>query len=129
MRTHVTRAVYDDTIMNGLAVTRDKIFAGDADSVGLRPYLVFRWGDTTPGMDVSRFRSLVVWVHDQPNDYSRIDKIISRLRDILTGMKAERTDTGWITEIEWVTDSGDLSDDISRTILRTSTYTIVGSGQ
>jgi len=121
--------VYNDAELNSLGITRDSINSGDVDTPSQRPYIVFRWGETNPGVDVVRQRSLVVWVHDRPNDYDRIDQIIKRIRDVLTSIAAQRTDTGWISSIDWTLDSGDLSDDISRTIIRTSTFNIVGSGQ
>lgn len=129
MRKAIARAVYSDAELNSLGITRASIHSGDVDTPSERPYIVFRWGETNPGVDVVRQRSLVVWVHDRPNDYDLIDRIIKRIRDVLTGMIAQRTDTGWISSIDWTLDSGDLSDDISRTIIRTSTYNVVGSGQ
>lgn len=129
MRETIARALYTDAQMLALGLTPAGLVSGDADTVEPRPYIVLRWGDTNPGVDVSRQRNLVVWFHDRPNDYTRIDAMLRRTRAILTAISAQRTETGWITTIDWLTDSSDLSDDQSRTIIRTSAYNIVGSGQ
>jgi hypothetical protein len=129
MRATIARALYTDDILISEGITRQSVYSGDVDTPVQRPYIVLRWGTTNPGVDVSRQRSLVVWVHDQPNDYARIDRIIKRTRTVLTGIVARQTDVGWITAIDWLTDSDDLSDDGTHTILRTSAYNIVASGQ
>src|SRR6185503_10982863 len=90
MRKTIARAVYNDAELNSLGITRDSINSGDVDTPSQRPYIVFRWGETNPGVDVVRQRSLVVWVHDRPNDYDRIDQIIKRIRDVLTSIAAQR---------------------------------------
>lgn len=128
MRDTIARALWTDSQLVALGITRESLVSGDADTIEPRPYMVLRWGDTNPGVDVSRQRSLVVWVHDRPNDYTRIDSIVSRVRDVLTSIVATRTSTGWVTTIDWLTDSGDLSDDATRTIVRNSSYNIVASG-
>lgn len=128
MRDTIARALWTDSQLVALGITRESLVSGDADTIEPRPYMVLRWGDTNPGVDVSRQRSLVMWVHDRPNDYTRIDNIISRARNVLTSIVATRTSTGWVTAIDWLTDSGDLSDDATHTISRNSSYNIVASG-
>jgi hypothetical protein len=128
VRSTVARLLWMDTELNDLGINRDSLFAGDVDTPEPRPYGVLRWGTTSPGMDVSRSRVLTVWFHDEPNDYTRIDSIIHRVRQILEGTYAAKTEIGWITDVSWLTDSDDLTDDATRTICRNSTFTIVGSG-
>lgn len=130
MRQYLTRAVYGDSQLQSLGVTREGTYAGDVDSPIQRPYLVFRWQDTTSGVGRSdtKQRNLVIYVHDNYNDYTRIDGIIQRIRVVFESIAGARTATGWLTQVDWVTDSGDLSDDTSRTIMRTTAYNIVGQG-
>jgi hypothetical protein len=130
VRDHLARTIYTDAQLTADGVTRAGTFSGDVDSPSMRPYLVLRWGETSPGVGRSlvRRRTLLIYVHDKPNDYTRIDRIIRRIREVFESMAGERTDTGWITQIDWETDSGDLSDDTSRTIMRTSAFNIVGQG-
>jgi hypothetical protein len=117
-----------DLQLESLGVTPASLFAGDVDTVEPRPYVVLRWGEASPGVDVSRRRVLTVWVHDNPNDYTVIDKIIKRIREIYEAVAGLRTEVGWITGIDWLTDSEDLTDDGPHTICRTTAYTVIGSG-
>lgn len=126
MRTRVRQALATDPTLASLGLTT--IVSGDADSIQERPFINLRWGDTTPGMGPVQRRNLVVWIHDDPGDYERIDQITRRIRDIFADLYGVLTAEGSIVAIEWVTDSGDLSNETRRTILRTSTYQIVGSG-
>lgn len=126
MRTRIRQALTSDAMLADLGL--NTVVSGDADSVQARPFINLRWGDTTPGMGPVQRRNLVVWIHDEPGDYDRIDQITRRIRDVLTGMYGVITEQGSIVAIEWVTDSGDLSNETRRTILRTSTYQVVGSG-
>lgn len=128
VRKVVSRALWTDVQMNALGVTKASFWSGDADTPEIRPYLVMRWGDTSIGVGDSRQRSLVLWIHDQGNNYDRIDTLLRRARNIITEIHGARTDTGWITTIDWLTDSGDLSDDTTHTIVRTSSYNVVASG-
>jgi hypothetical protein len=128
MRTLVFQKLTTDATLAGLGITAASTFAGDTDTVTQRPYIALRWGTTAPGVDVSRQRGLTVWVHDHYGDYTRIDAIIKRIRDIMLGLGPVQTEIGWITDVDWITDSDDLSDDVSHTILRTTTFNIVGSG-
>jgi len=80
-------------------------------------------------MDVMRRRTLQVWVHDEPSDYTNIDLALDRVRDVLTslfGVNVSAT-TKWIAQIDWELDSDDLSDDIQNTVTRYSQFTVVGS--
>jgi hypothetical protein len=128
VRLIVSRALSGDLQMNSLGFNKDSLFSGDADTPAMRPYVVMRWGDTQVGVGDSRQRSLVVYIHDEGNNYDRIDAALRRTRDIITEIHGARTTTGWITTIDWVLDSGDLSDDATHTIMRTSTYNVVASG-
>lgn len=128
VRKIVSRALFLDLQMNQLGITKDSFWSGDADTPSTRPYIVMRWADTQIGVGDSRQRNLVMWIHDAGNNYDKIDSILRRARSIITEIHGARTDTGWITTIDWLTDSGDLSDDTTHTILRTSTYNVIASG-
>lgn len=130
MRTYIAHALYSDTQLASLGVTREGTYAGDVDSPTQRPYLVLRWLDTSRGVgrSATKQRNLTIYVHDGYNDYTRIDAIVRRIRQVFESIAGARTATGWITQVDWLTDSGDLSDDTSRTIMRTTSYNVVGSG-
>lgn len=124
MRSLVRDALIQDTTLNV-----PTIVSGDADSIQERPFINLQWGENNTGLAHVTRRFLVVWFHDEPSDYARIDRMVARVRAVLTAIAGrEAPEGGWVTAIEWVTDSGDLRDTDRNTILRTSTYVIVGSG-
>ena len=130
VRDLIFNALKNDGVLNGLDLNDTSMFNGnDADTPNMRPFMVFRWGQTSIGMDVMRRRTLQVWVHDEPSDYTNIDLALDRVRDVLTslfGVNVSAT-TKWIAQIDWELDSDDLSDDIQNTVTRYSQFTVVGS--
>lgn len=129
MRALVRSAIIADSVMQSLGVVPAGVFAGDVDTPDARPFLQLRWGRTDLGLDVVQRRNLVVWVHDQPNDFFRVDSIVVRLRTVLIQLVGMATDTGHVVAVEWLGDSEDLSDDGHGTITRTASYSLIGSGQ
>ena len=128
MRTLIRQVLIADPTLIGFGVAPGAVLAGDVDTPAERPFLNLRWGATTPGMDVVDRRSLVIWVHDKPGDYTRIDSIIRRIKSLFGALAGEAHSSGWLSQVEWVTDSNDLVDDGHGTITRTTTHNLVGSG-
>src|SRR6266511_702474 len=130
MRQYIARALWSDAPLGTLGITKAGTYSGDVDSPIQRPYIVLRWQEATPGVGRSetRQRGLIIYVHDVYNDYTRIDAIVRRIREVFEAIAGARTESGWVTQVDWVTDSGDLSDDTSKTIMRTTAYNVVGSG-
>lgn len=131
---NIRQVIFDrlanDSVLNGLGFNEENIFnSNDVDTPIVRPFMVLRWGLTTEGMDVVRVRSLTVWIHDQPSDYSLIDSGLERVRALLTNVIGTYTgdDDKWVLQIDWTGDSEDLSDDVQTTITRNSSYSVVGS--
>jgi hypothetical protein len=130
MRALVMSVIRGDATIQGLGIDSDNSFAVDVDTPGDRPFLQLRWGRNDPGLDVVTRRNLVIWVHDQPGDYTtRIDPLISRLRVLLAGLEGMSNGLGHVVGVEWTGDSEDLADDGHRTIARTTSFVLVGSGQ
>jgi len=129
MRTLVFQAIIGDSSLNTLGITSDASFAVDVDTPQQRPFLQLRWGRNDEGLYTSTRRSLVIWVHDEPGDYTRIDNIILRLRALLPSLVPSRDDNGWLQGVEWTGDSEDLTDDGHKTIARNTSFVLVGSGQ
>lgn len=129
MRTLIYQAIINDSAMNALGITDASSFAVDVDTPQSRPFLQLRWGVNEIGLDVSTRRSLVIWVHDQPGDYTEIDAIILRLRALIPSLVPSRDANGWLQGVVWEGDSEDLTDDGHRTIARNTSFTLVGSGQ
>lgn len=129
MRTLVFQAIIADATLNGYGINAPSSFAVDVDTPQARPFLQLRWGRNSEGLDTSTRRDLVIWVHDEPGDYTRIDNIILRLRTLLPSLVPSSDANGWLQGVEWTGDSEDLTDDGHRTIARNTGFTLVGSGQ
>jgi hypothetical protein len=129
MRAILRTAIINDSSLNTEGIGDDEFFAVDVDTPEARPFMQLRWGVNNVGLDVVTRRFLVVWVHDEPGDYSRIDRIIQRLRVLLPLLEGTVDGSQSILAVEWTGDSEDLTDDGHRTIARTASFTLVGSGQ
>lgn len=102
----------------------------DEDSRPPLPFAVLVFGTTSPGMGRVRRRTVTVWIHDEPGDYTRIDRILEGVSGTLDG--AEHVTNGDGTELmsaSWQATSGDLVDGGFRTITRNATYTLIGTGE
>lgn len=129
MRTAVRQAILDDATLAGLGVVEAGVLAGDVDSFNARPFLNMKWGIRSPGMGTEVSQVLVIWVHDDPNDYTRVAAICARLSVLLPSIVGLRDTVsgGWISQIRWDGESTDLADDGHKTIFRQCTFTIIGS--
>jgi hypothetical protein len=132
MRSLIFQAIISDATLNGFGIVSANSFAVDVDTPLLRPFLQLRWGTNVVGLRqtaVTR-RTLAIWVHDEPGDYSvKIDPIILRLRDLLPSLEGSNNGAGYLVSAEWLGDSEDLSDDGHGTITRNASFSLVGSGQ
>lgn len=129
MRSLVFDALTTDPILIGYGITDDSAFAVDVDTPQTRPFLQLRWGNNDVGIAAVTVRSLVVWVHDSPADYTKIDAILLRLRNLIPLLVGESNGQGWVVDVTWNGDSEDLTDDGHKTIARNASFTLVGSGQ
>lgn len=129
MRTLIYQSLIADATLNGYGISGPSAFAVDVDTPQARPFLQLRWGVNAIGLDISTRRSLVIWVHDQPGDYTKIDNIILRLRTLIPSLVPSQDGNGWLQGVVWEGDSEDLTDDGHRTIARNTSFTLVGSGQ
>lgn len=130
VREVVTTRLTSDTAMNTDGINLESTFLShDKDTPQVRPLMVLRWQDTSIGLGPVNRRNLQVWVHDTPGDYTRVDRILRRVKTLLTtmfGVNAGDVDS-WITQIDWQGDSDDLSDDEAVTFCRYSNFTVTGS--
>lgn len=130
LRNYVFDLIADDPQMITLGYTRDGTFtSNDEDTPQIRPLTIIQWGITNQGMDTERLRTLQVWLHDIPHDYTRVDAGLERVRELLTnqiGVNASASNK-WLSQVIWESDSEDLIDDVQNTITRYSIYTLLGS--
>jgi hypothetical protein len=127
-------AVYNllatDAQLQSLGLPSTGVFlAGTTDTPDERPFLALAWGNENRGLSWESqpgTRELVIWVHDIPGDYERIDAIIKRIRTLLsTSVHVEGLDGYTLTQADWTGTSGDLQDDGHGTFVRTVGFTVV----
>jgi len=129
MRAVVRAAIVGDAVLQGLNVAPEGVLTGDIDTPEPRPFLNLKWGVTSPapfGGSAQR-TVLTIWVHDEPNDYERIDAICRRLRILLPSLVGLQDVNDYVSQIAWDGDGPDLKDDGHRTITRQANYTLNGS--
>lgn len=129
MRTIVRLALTADAPLATLGVVPEGVLSGDVDTPEQRPFIQLRWNNTSPGLDVVSRRDLVVWIHDMPGDYDRIDSVIRRIKTVMASLVGVAHSSGHLMVAEWTGDSADLTDDGHGTITRTTSFSLVGTGQ
>jgi hypothetical protein len=129
MRAVVRSAIIGDAQLQALGVTSAGVLSGDIDTPEPRPFLNLKWGTRLPAPygGVAYRNTLAVWVHDEPNDYGRIESILARLRVVLVGIQGVPDTNDYVSQVQWNGDGPDLKDDGHRTITRVGNFTINGS--
>jgi hypothetical protein len=94
------------------------------------PFLIIEIGSvyTGPFPGVSE-QDLYIHVHDEPGDFMRIDEMLRLVRLAMMSGSDLQTNSARIAggiACSWANDSRDLSDDMYRTIYKTSSYTLRG---
>jgi hypothetical protein len=88
----------------------------------VKPFIVLRLDPATYEFADVMSQGATIWVHDEPGSYLRIDAIIEAIHAALNGQVAEPKAIAAV----WQGDSLDMSDDSYKTILRTTSYRLVG---
>lgn len=113
--------------LGDIGLKKDNIYVSGKDTPEGEVFLLIRFGVRRRGYGGSYPGEVVVWAYDRNNDYLRIDRILKRIRDILTAVEARKTPEGFITTIRWVSESEDLSDDVYRASARNTLFEMVSS--
>jgi hypothetical protein len=87
-----------------------------------RPFEVLRFENETPELEEASFQDVTIWVHDNPGSYMNIDAILRQIRMTLEGPVTSQEGIMAI----WQGDSPDLFDDERGTIVRNTSYRLVG---
>lgn len=92
----------------------------------LKPFLIHRVLAHRPATrgdddDITRAESFLLFVHDVPGDYMKIDDILARMKVLLQNYK--NAEQG-IARVTWIEDSEDFRDEDMGTILRYSRYQV-----
>jgi hypothetical protein len=88
-----------------------------------KPFIVCRLDPSVPDIPGAMFQDLVLWIHDEPGSYLRIDTLIQTIRENLDGVQVNDPEG---IAVVWQGDSPDMADDLRGTILRTSSYRLAG---
>lgn len=94
----------------------------------VKPFMVIRLEPEQPGPYPGSNRArATLWVHDEPGDYMRIDAVLKAAKTALVGAAqvAPAAGVGAIA-CAWRGNSSDLSDPDYKTIMRNSTYDLIG---
>lgn len=134
IRNLIYDALRHDTVLNGYGINSESVVQADSvDDLPSKPAIVVRWMSTDrehSEMVGQRYIGgstwpVQLWVHDDPGDYSRIDGIIRRSKDVMGSLVGRLGNEGAsIIQADWNSDSQDFRDDGYRTITRFSTYTV-----
>lgn len=92
--------------VQALGLPVNAVFQADTlEAPTTRPFVVIRWGQATPGSGRNNFRPFELWGYDDKGDYTRIESIVTQIRNNLIGVPPEvvdpiLTNSGWILKIE-----------------------------
>lgn len=100
--------------------------SNSVDTPAEEVFLIIKWETTTSAFK-SRGRDRVsIWAHDRQRDYGRIDKLLHRVRELLTDTVQRAGGDGWtMTLAEWDGEGPDLVDGGFDTITRFADFTVV----
>jgi hypothetical protein len=115
-----------------VVIPEERWFGASAIDEANRPtplFAVIRYGVRTRGMSNIHRIPLEIWVHDEPGSYGTINSVIADLRGTLDGVVHHGdSDGNELMSADWVSDSGDLYDPGYRTIVRNTSYNLIGQG-
>jgi hypothetical protein len=127
------RILIDSELQECEGLSEDNIYSSGAiadDDTPDRPFAVVRMGVETRGMGQIKRRSITIWVHDDPGDYTRIDSIIQAIYGRLDGAQHVTKEgvAGELMSVQWQSTSDDLNDPGFRTITKNIVFEAVGTG-
>lgn len=131
--------VANDPELNTLGFTPDTVYANGApDSPMERRWAVIVWGIENPGIatQIGRGRmsdrEVELWVYDRDRDYTTINSVLARWRELMDDLASVRTGAaptdGWVTSAFWSGDGRDGYDGVYEAVYRTSAYRLIASG-
>jgi hypothetical protein len=128
VRDLVFAALTNDSQLNTLGINVDHTWAAGAlDGPQPTPFMVIRWGNTNRGIGPVNSSECTLYVHDDPGDYGRISAILSRARAVMSALAASGVAANWIIDVQWQGDSGDLADDVYKTVMRNGSFNVVAN--
>lgn len=127
LREGVYSLLSTDELLEAEGITADDIWNIEAvdNPERQKPFIVTAWADDRVTFGGRGSRELLVWAHDDSADYSRIDRILERVRILLVGIVHEQG----ISQVAFTGGSPDLYDDGFRTITRNYGFRVNGLGE
>lgn len=113
--------------LGDIGVLPGSIYAAEAaDDIKKFPFVTMRWGNILKGVGKHNRQFLDVFAHNRDRDYLLIDAILFRIRNLLGAAEAIKASEGSIIQIDWQGDGPDAHDDGYDTVVRNSTYVLIG---
>jgi hypothetical protein len=135
LREYVWRRLSLDPTMNALGINQSSLYsnnAPDSPAANQQVWGILAWGIEEPplGRDTtSRRRFLVFWAYCRDDDFTKIEPILFRARDLLYPLKAVNyAPDGWITEVGDGSLGEDLYDPAYAASTKSLNLTIIASG-
>lgn len=89
-------------------------------------FVVVRWEPTQLAFKKKGTDRCSIWAHDKNRDYTRIDKVLQRIKDLLTDTVHRAGGDGWtMTLATWNGEGPDLVDGGFHTVTRYADFTVV----
>ena len=139
-RAAVFDALLGDATLNGMVNPANVLvnynFEGRPNNLQSGPFLVLRWGSMLPRGVMFEGgskgpRLLTIWAHwpeEKTTDFVRLDKILDRVRKILTPLEDIIGGDGYrLTNVKFVGASEDMKDPGFKTITRNAAFEVLGS--
>lgn len=132
-RTAVYQALINDAGLNAMGIGEDEIFpnyAMDQSPSRSKRFLILRWEEPrfTPVMRKGPQR-VTVWAHSPvqlSTDFVDLDKILDRVKEVLTAMEHVDGGDGYIvTKVDFTGSGGDLRDNGYETITKNSAFEVL----
>lgn len=132
-RTAVYQALVNDSELNDLGIGEDQVFtnyAMDQSPSRHERFLILRWEESrfTPVMRKGPQR-VTVWAHSPvqlSSDFIDLDKILDRVKVVLTAMEHVDGGDGYIvTHVDFTGSGGDLRDSGYETITKNSAFEVL----
>jgi hypothetical protein len=123
----MSRAAIQTALLAAPGLPAEQVWASNAlDTPMAWPFIIHRWDSVTPAFKLIGTEQVIIWVHDKPGSYDRINTILEWVKQELTDMvHVPGSDGRILTCVEWTGDSGDLYDDGWDTITRNASFTVV----
>lgn len=136
LRDYVWQLLRFDPDLNAMGINASTLFSGgaaDSPAANLTKWMAIRWGleEAPLGRDTtSRRRFLSIWAYERKRDFTEVDRMLYRARQVLYPIKAVNYDSadGYITEVSDNGFSDDIWDDAFAASTRNWQSTIVASG-